>query len=216
MKVLIFGANGKTGSLVVDRALTAGHEVTVLVHDPAKFAEHRDPASRGTDRRVAVFTGDATNPTDIRAAMAGQQAVIDTIGGTTPYKSIHLEADAAKAILAEMQAASVKRLIVVSALGVNESAEQAPFWYRYLLMPTFLRGSTKDKAAMEEEVKTQGIDFVIVRPPMLSDDPPTGSVTVIGPLETGHKITRTDLAGFLVDQLSSDQYLNQAVTVVNS
>jgi len=216
MKVLIFGAAGKTGSLVVDRALAAGHEVTVLVHDASKFAEHRDPASRGIDRRVAVFTGDATNPTDVRAAITGQQAVIDTIGGTTPFKTIHLEADAAKVILAEMQAAGAKRLIVVSALGVNESAEQAPFWYRYLLMPTFLRGSTKDKAAMEEEVRTEGVDFVIVRPPMLSDDPPTGSVTVIDPLETGHKITRTDLAGFLVDQLTSDQYLNQAVTVVNT
>jgi putative NADH-flavin reductase len=216
MKVLIFGATGKTGSLVVDQALTAGHEVTVLVHDAAKFAEHSDPASRGIDRRVAVFTGDATNPTDVRAAMTGQEAVIDTIGGTTPFKAIHLEADTAKVILAEMQAAGARRLIVISAMGVGESAEQAPFWYRYLLMPTFLRGSTKDKAAMEEEVRTEGIDFVIVRPPMLSDDPPTGSVTVIGPAEIGHKITRTDLANFLVDQLTSDQYLNQAVTVVNT
>ncbi len=216
MKVLILGATGKTGSLVVDHALEKGHEVTVLVHDPAKFAEHRDPADRGIDRRVAVFKGDATNPTDVRAAIAGQQAVIDTIGGTTPYKEVHTEAEAAKVILAEMQAAGAKRLIVISALGVGESAEQAPFWYRYLLMPTFLRGSTKDKADMESEVNASNIDFVIARPPMLSDDAPTGSVRVIETHETGHKITRTDLAEFLVDQLTTDQYLGQAVTVVNS
>ena len=77
MKVLIFGAAGKTGSLVVDRALAAGHEVTVLVHDASKFAEHRDPASRGIDRRVAVFTGDATNPTDVRAAIT--TAALDAV-----------------------------------------------------------------------------------------------------------------------------------------
>jgi len=204
MNVLVFGANGKTGKLVVEKALAAGHTVTAFVRAAVEIPN------------VRVVTGDASDPASVRTAVDGQQAVIDTIGGTTPFKTIHLEADAAKVILAEMQAAGAKRLIVVSALGVNESAEQAPFWYRYLLMPTFLRGSTKDKAAMEEEVRTEGVDFVIVRPPMLSDDPPTGSVTVIDPLETGHKITRTDLAGFLVDQLTSDQYLNQAVTVVNT
>jgi putative NADH-flavin reductase len=212
MKVLILGATGKLGSLVVDRALTVGHEVTVLVHSPEKFAEHRAP----TDRRVAIFTGDATNPTDVRAAIANQEAVIDTIGGTTPYKEIHLEEDAAKVLLAEMEAAGAKRLIVVSALGVGDSAEQAPFWYRYLLVPTFLRGSTKDKAAMEAQVKSHNLEFIIARPPILSDDPPTGQVHVIDQFETGHKITRSDLAEWLVAQLTSDQYLNHAVTVVNS
>jgi uncharacterized protein YbjT (DUF2867 family) len=211
MKVLIFGGSGKTGSLVVDRAIEKGHEVTVLVHDVAKFAEHRPL----TDRRIAVMTGDATNPTDVRAAMQGQEAVIDTIGGTSPYKTVHLEADAAKVILECMKEVGAKRLIVVSAMGVGESAEQSPFWYRYLMMPTFLRGSTKDKAAMEAEVGSQGIDYVIARPAILSDAQPDGTLHVISEVETGHKTIRGDLAEWLVQQLESDTYLGQAVTVVN-
>ena len=212
MKVLVFGASGKTGGLVVDRALAKGHEVTVLVHDAAKFAEHRQP----TDRRVAVMTGDATNPTDVRNAMVGQQAVIDTIGGTTPYKETHLETDAVKTILDAMQAEGVRRLIVVSATGVGDSVEQSPAWYRYLMVPTFLRGSTKDKAAMEAEVEAHNVDFVIARPGLLTDSAAQGDVHVIGAEETGHKTTRADLAEFLVEQLESDEYLGQTVTVVNS
>ena len=205
MKVLIFGGSGKTGSLVVDRALERGHEVTVLVHDAAKFAEHRPL----TDRRVTVMTGDATNPTDVRAAMKDQEAVIDTIGGTTPYKTGHLEADAAKVILECMKETGAKRLIIVSAMGVGESAEQSPFWYRYLMVPTFLRGSTKDKAAMEAEVQATGIDFVIARPAILSDDAPDGTLHVISEAETGHKTIRGDLAEWLVEQLTSDAYVGQ-------
>jgi len=74
MNVLIFGGTGKTGSLVVDRALTRGHTVTVLVRDPLKF----------TRPNVRIRTGNATNPSDVLAAMRGQHAVIETIGGTTP------------------------------------------------------------------------------------------------------------------------------------
>jgi hypothetical protein len=68
----------------------------------------------------------------------------------------------------------------------------------------------------EELVKTSGLDYVIARPPILKDGAATGNVKVLGTGETGHAITRADLADFLVDQVGSDKYLGQAVTVVNS
>jgi len=69
---------------------------------------------------------------------------------------------------------------------------------------------------MEEEVGRSGLEYVIARPPILKDDPATGSVTVLGSGAIGHTITRADLAEFLVQQLESDQHLGQAVTVVNT
>lgn len=101
-------------------------------------------------------------------------------------------------------------------MGIGESSEQAPFWYEHLLMPTFLRGSTKDKIAMETTVQTSGLQFVIARPPLLTEDAATGVVMVVPQGSKGHKITRADLAQFLVDQLSGDKYLGQAVVVANS
>lgn len=205
MKVIVFGASGKTGSLVVDKALAAGHDVTVFTHE------------KGTTQNGAgAITGDARDAEAVRNALAGQDAVIDTIGGSTPYKETDLETSAARNIVEGMQFQGVKRLVVISAMGVEESMEQAPFWYEYLLVPTFLRGSTKDKTRMENEVRSSGLAFVIVRPPMLSDDPETGAVKIIAGETKGHKIARGDLARFLVDQLQTDENLGKAVTVVNS
>jgi len=206
MKVLVFGATGKTGGLLVGRALAKGHEVTVLVRDASKF----------TRKDVRVLSGDATKPDDVLQAVRGQEAVIDAIGGTTPYKTTRLESTSVRNIIDAMQVEGVRRLIVISMMGLGESRAQAPFWYKYLLMTTFLHGSTADKALMEGEVSASGLDYLIARPPILKDDPATGSVTVLGSGATGHAITRADLANFLVDQLEADDHLGRAVTVVNS
>lgn len=190
----------------MERALAKGYAVTALVRDAEKL-EHRD--------QIRVLTGDATNEGDVQRALEGADAVIDTIGGTTPYKDTVLERTAAHNVLQGMRATGVRRLIVVSMMGLGTSKDQAPFWYEHLLMPTFLRGSTKDKAAMEQEVTESGLDFVIVRPPLLKDDPAKGNVTVLLQEGTGHEITRADLAQFLADQVENHEFVGRAVTVVN-
>jgi len=206
MNVLVFGATGKTGSLVVEHALAQGHKVTALVRSAKKI----------TRPEVNVVVGDATNPGDVLKAMDFQDAVIDTIGGTTPYKTTQLESDSIRGIISGMKSKAVSRLIVVTMMGLGDSRAQAPWWYKHLLMTTFLRGSTNDKAAVESEVRASGLRYVIVRPPILTETPATGTVKVIGPGATGHKISRADLANFLVDQLSDDRHIGQAVTLVNS
>jgi uncharacterized protein YbjT (DUF2867 family) len=206
MKVLVLGATGKTGSLVVEAAVAKGHEVSVLVRDATKM--------KRSDVRVIV--GDAGNRDNVVNAVHGQEAVIDTIGGTTPWKTTNLETGAAENLIPSMKAtAAARRLIVVSMMGLGESLEQAPFWYRYILMKTFLHGSTEDKGHMEDAVRESGLDYTIVRPPILADTPATGGVTVLPAGRIGHKITRADLANFLVEQLTSSAYIGHAVTVVN-
>ena len=207
MKLLVFGATGQTGRLVVERALVENHSVTILVRDPAKAAFGN----------VRVVTGDARKADDVAQAMQGQDAVISAIGGTTPWKVTQLESATMRAIVAAMQAAGgARRLAVVSMMGIGTSLAQTPALYRYLLMPTFLRGTTIDKTAMEAAIMASGLDYVIARPPMLTNAPATGQSRVLKDGETGHKITRADLAAFLVEQLQSDAYLRRAVTVVNS
>ena len=66
MNLLVFGATGKTGRLVVERALAKGHTVTALVRDPIKL----------THPGVRVFPGNATNPSDVRAAMRGRDSLL--------------------------------------------------------------------------------------------------------------------------------------------
>lgn len=211
MNVLVIGAAGKTGKLTVDRAVAAGHTVTAFVRNPATYA-----APPGV--RVAV--GDAASPDALAAAMPGQQAVIDAVGGKTPWKHTTLERDVAAAVLTAMRQHAVRRLILVSSLGVGDSVDQSGFLPRYLLVPTFLRGSTADKTAAEAAIRQAsaagGIDYVLVRPAILNDRPATGAVRPFTGAEIAHKVTRADTAAFLVDQLTSDAHLNRAVTIANT
>ncbi|MEH2145345.1 NAD(P)-dependent oxidoreductase [Nostoc sp.] len=207
MKVLVIGAAGKTGRAVVEQAIAGGHQVTAFVHKVDEY-EVSD---------VRVIEGDATDSATIDAAVLGQDAVLDTIGGKTPYKETTLESSAANTIIAAMQRNGVHRLVVTSMLGEGESEANTPFYVR-LLVSTFLRGADKDKAAMESAVESSCLDWVILRPAILTDDPAKGNIRVFDP-ETGekaHKITRADLADFMLAQLSSNEYLHQAVTIANS
>jgi len=206
MKVLVFGANGKTGRLVVDRAITMGHQVIVLVrHSGLSF-----PAS------VRVIVGDALKVIDVRLAMDSQEAVIECIGGNAPWMAQTLERDIMQNIVAAMEESGARLLLVISAMGVAGSKRNSSWWYRLLVLPTFLRGVIADKTAMEQIVRESGIDWTIARPPILTDGAATAKVQVLGKRETGHVITRTDLAIWLVEQLESKTYMKQAVTVVNS
>jgi putative NADH-flavin reductase len=208
MKVLVLGAGGKTGRLVIERAVAAGHTVTALAHTVNEKEQFPDS--------VNLVHGDVRNPSRLDQVMTGQDAVIDTLGGKTPWAETDLESSAADVVIEVMKRNDVKRLVVVSVLGEGDSEEQAGWFYQHLMMPTFLRGALKDKAAMEQKVEASGLDFVIVRPPVLSDSDPTGMVKIVSTGETARKITRGDLAQFLVDQLTSDVYLSQEITVANS
>ena len=208
MKVLVIGAGGKTGRLVVEQALAAGHTVTALVHE--KKEDELYPAT------VNVVHGDVRNPSRLDQVMTGQDAVIDTIGGKRPFLKTELEGDAAKALIEVMQRNKVKRLIVISVLGEGDSKDQTTWLYRNLMMPVFLHGAIPDKARMEQEIAASGLQYVIVRPPVLSDHAAMGSVRVVPTGEIAHKITRADLAHFLVEQVTSDTYVGHQVTIANT
>lgn len=134
----------------------------------------------------------------------GQDAVIDTVGGKIPYKHSTLETNVATTIVAAMQRQGVRRLVVTSMLGEGDSAANTPFYFK-ILLPTFLRGETPDKAAMESVVIASELDWVITRPPFLTEKPATGDVRVFSPdsREKAHSITRADLAR--VSRRSADQ-----------
>ena len=206
MRVLVLGAGGKTGGAVVQQAQAAGHQVTAFVR---RAGAYDAPAG------VGVTEGDAMDADAMAAAVAGQDAVIDTIGGKTPYKSdITLETDVVRAVVAAMNRSGVRRLLVISSVGVGDSLANATRGLRVLLK-TFLRGSTADKAAMERVVTASGLDWTIARPAILTDKPATAEVRTVDPA-TGEKARRTsrvDLAAWLVAQLDDGENVRRAVTV---
>lgn len=205
MKLLVLGANGKTGKALVQQATALGHEVTAFVHD----------ASEAEATGFRVVEGDVLDQAKLTDAVAGQDAVLDALGGKTPWKQTGMEQQAARNVITAMRTKGVRRLIVTSAMGVGESAEQANFLYEHILLPTFLRGAMKDKAEMESAVEASDLDWILVRPAALTDGDAMGSVKVyeLDSPEKAHKISRADVAAFMLAQLTSDTYLHQAVTI---
>jgi putative NADH-flavin reductase len=206
VNVLVFGAAGKTGNLIVEKAVAAGHTVTAFVRDASRYT-----APIG----VRSVSGNATDPTAVFRAMNGQDAVIDVVGGKTPWRKTNLEQTVAHAIVVAAQQHNMRRIIATSAIGVGDSIKQSPLLFRLIILPTILRGSTADKAAMEQEIKRANVPYILVRPAVLNDKPASGSAHVLAATEKGQQLARADLAAFIVEQLITDTYMNQTVTIAN-
>ena len=72
MKIALFGATGRTGRVVMELALSAGHEVTVLARDPRKL--------RQPQKGLRVIEGDARRGSDVATAVQGADVVISALG----------------------------------------------------------------------------------------------------------------------------------------
>ena len=208
MKILVIGAAGKTGLAIVEQALAQGHTVTAFVHDAKEFET----------KGARVVEGDVLDVAVLDSAIAGQDAVMDALGGHTPWKETTLETNAARNVVGSMGRHGVKRLIVVSAIGVRDTKDLVPSWYEHLIMPTFLRGAMKDKEHMEPVVEASGLEWTLVRPGHLVDGEATGKVIFFehGSGETAHKITRADVAAFMLELLETGEYIGEAVNIASN
>lgn len=198
MNLLVFGASGSTGKLVIAQARAAGNSVTAFVRDPVSLAIEG----------VRVIVGDATDPAAVAAAMPGHDAVICALGVGNSLRSGHLMERFLSAIVPAMERARAKRLIVLSALGVGATHAQAP-WLPRLLYALLLRDIFRDKEAGEKIVCASRLDWTIVHPPLLTNGPMTASYRAGETLAlTGFPtISRADVAHFMVSALNSPEWV---------
>lgn len=202
MNVVVFGAAGGTGRHVVAEAVAAGHEVSVLVRDPATLGPV-DPA-------VAVEAGDARDPQAVAGVLAGAQGVISTLGGHGMGRSTAIT-DAMTTIVAGMPAGT--RLLAVSTVGAGDSASQLPRAVRMGVLP-LLRNAIADHNGQERVIMASDLDWTIARCVGLTDDEATGEVHVLAAGRVGGaRIARADVARWLVANLADPTYSRQAVSL---
>lgn len=204
MKLTVFGATGGTGRQVVEQALAGGHQVTVLVRDPAKLAI--------THPALTVRRGNVLEPEDVFNSVSGADAVIVSLGNTANNPDGVVAKGTANVVDA-MQKSGVARLIVVTSLGVGESKDQVPFFFK-AIMATALRKAMQDKEAQEKTVKASGLDWTIVRPGGLTDGPRTGAYRYgLDPKIVAGQVSRADVAEFVLKQLTDTQFLRKAPAI---
>src|SRR5579863_6296725 len=131
--------------------------------------------------------------------------------GLSPFREVSLLTVATDALVTAMTRHGVGRLVCVSALGVGDSRGHGGFVFDRLFLPLLLSEAYKDKERQEAAIRASPLDWVLVRPAMLTDDPARGNARAITDLARvkGGKIARADVAQFVVDQLTTDTYLRR-------
>lgn len=207
MRILVFGGTRGVGRFFVSSAAAAGHRVTVVARDPDSALAWLPPSARG-------LRGDARDRDAIQAAVAGHDAVVVSLGPHGADRFRHFVGRAARWIVEAMEIHGVKRLLLVSGLGVGRSRRESPASMRWFLAPILLRATFTDRAIAEEAVVPSRLDWTIVRPLWLTDGPPTGRwrATLDG-RTVRDGIPRADVAAFLLKELEAPAFLRQAVAL---
>lgn len=177
MHIALFGATGGTGRNFAAQALDAGHTVTALVRVPSRL---RRPdgvafAAEGT-ARLRLIEGNVLDPGAVAETVASADAVFVTLG-TTGNNPPDIVSSGTAVVIDAMKVAGVRRLVVISSLGVADSRDQVPWWFR-LAMTTVLKPRFVDKAVQEQTVRESGLEWTILRPGGLTNGPPTGRTDV--------------------------------------
>lgn len=209
MKVAVLGATGRTGRPLVRALLDRGHTVTVLVRDPQRLGEVQD--------RVAVVQGDSTDPAAVAALVDGADAVVSALGPTRKESTLHQ--DTARALIAAMRSAGVRRFVGVSGAGIDVPGDQkAPRDKVISFLIQRLGGAVvADKPGEYRLWAGSGLDWTLVRPPRLAEGDPTGKLEHHASRSTrSTRLQRADLAAFLVEVLEGDLYVGEAPFVAGA
>ena len=209
MNVLVIGGTRGVGGATVNGAHAAGHTLTVMARNAAGFAE---PVSG-----VRMVVGDVADAADVERATAGQDAVVWAVGVPPTRRPVHVFSRGTQFLLAAMDKHRVRRLVCVTGIGAGDSRGHGGFLYDHVLRPFFLASIYDDKDRQEQQLQRSDVDWTIVRPGMLTNAPATGLVRALIDLEgvTAGKVSRADVAGFIVDHLRTGEYRKTAVLLTS-
>jgi putative NADH-flavin reductase len=225
MKLTIIAATGGVGRQLLTQSLQAGHEVTVVVRNPAKL-----PAAAAARTGVRIVTADlaAPNPSALESAVAGAGAVLSCLGPHS-NSSAGIAAPGTRAVVTAMRAAGVRRIVAISAAPVATTVSPGRpdpprhdpgdgFFMRYLGMTfakTMFGKVYTDLAAMEDVLRESGLDWTVLRPPQLTDKPFTGRYRTAywQNLRGGFSVPRADVAQFMLAVLDQPETIRQVIGI---
>jgi putative NADH-flavin reductase len=213
MKLAIFGATGKTGRHLVQQGLEKGHEVTVLVRDPAKLGLQNP--------KLRVVKGDVlSDAAAVEQTVSGADAVLVVLGATSLKKPTNLMTDGTRAVMEGMKKTGARRLLVISTVGAHETRQQAGFVFDRILRPLIRTLAPAahhiifiDKERMEEAVRQTDLDWTLVRAPRLVEGPFTGKWRTVMPGEPGlstRSMSFADVAGYMLQAAEDPKLVKTA------
>ncbi|PZR72707.1 MAG: epimerase [Chthoniobacterales bacterium] len=206
LRLLVIGATGGSGRELVEQALKLGHQVTALVRTPAKLTiQHPN---------LRVVRGDVLDYTSVESAMESQDAVLCALGHKKFFGPSSILSEGTRNLLRAMQSRPVPpRFICESSLGVGSAAGRLGLPALLVFVPLVLPFYFWDRVRQEKLIEGSDLDWVIVRPSVLTDGPERGAYRHgpnVGSYILPTKISRADVANFMLKQLHDDTYVGAA------
>lgn len=214
--IAVFGASGLTGSCLVEQAVERGHVVRAHVRDSKRLKLTYD--------RVTPIVGDALDAASVRDAITGAEAVFSclNVGRTSgsPWAKLIAPVDlvprAVQLMVDAMKAEGVGRILTVSAHGVGDSWERCSLPFRWFIQSTAIIDLFAEHAKAEEVMRSSGLEWTAVRPPVLTNGARKDQVRVdrFGSIGMFGVISRADVAGFMLDAFESGSHIQESPTIV--
>lgn len=202
-RVVVLGASGGVGRRIVDRLLARGDEVVCQTRRASRLA--------GLAGGAEICAADPRDGAALARMVTGADAVIFALG-TDRAGPTTLFSDVTAALIPAMRRAGVARLIAITGVGAGETRGHGGFFYDRVIFPLFTRARYADKDRQEALIAASDLDWTIVRPAPFSDRPgpgPLAAVVDIRPDTRLTRITRDEVAAFVVDALDSGGWLRQ-------
>ena len=211
MNIALFGASGATGKLLTERCLAAGHTVSALIRNPGDFA-FKD--------RVRVIKGSAFDSAAITDTLAGADAVLSALGAKSPFRNENILPRAIPLMVKSMSEQGMRRIIVLGSAGaLPTSLSKQPAYRRWIVQnivyKVFLKYPVLEQISQYQILSTSDLDWTMVMPPMLSNAPARGTYRIDGEAlpTNGSRISRADVADFMMLQLTTTQWLRKGVYI---
>lgn len=210
--VALFGATGPTGRHIIEEALKQGYNLSVYTRDPKKLAPFAG--------RIKIVVGDLQDQSAIAKCVQGADAVISALGPN----SLKVQGDkpvmhGLTHVIAAMKHAGVRRLIQISTAAYRDPRDGFAIKTHAfaLLFKVIARKGYEDIKATGELVAHSDLDWTLVRIPNLKDGPAAGGVDVgwYGKTKLSTKLSRGNLAKFLVDQVTDRKFVHAAPGIAN-
>jgi putative NADH-flavin reductase len=201
--IVIIGASCGIGLELLDLAFQRGHNVKPIFRIPQRLSMRHE--------RLRTVIGDVVVHEALSKAISGQDVVCWTIGIKPTWKSVTIFSEGTQDLLRAMKDANVKRLICVTGVGAGDSRGHGGYFYDWIVNPLLLRTIYQDVDRQEELIKASDAEWIIVRPGFLTNGPLTGSYRVLTDLSgvTAGKISRADVAHFILENITSNEYVGK-------
>ena len=202
MKILLLGSTGRTGKEILNQALDRQLNVRSLVRERAHLPEHE------------IVIG---HPEELKKALMGIEVVITTLNisrkNDSPWSPLRSPKDLLSTTMKTLcKHKNLKQINCYTAWGVNESLQEIPFWFKYLIQYSIIADAYQDHGLQETILKESKIPFTMVRPVALTNGR-LNPEYVLNSKNPGFFISRKSVAYFMLERVGRVERLNKTFTL---